>query len=43
MKIFVSFRRCPTAHFYYKVLAYLLRHATKAEIENYLNELGKRG
>ena len=28
-----------SAKFYYKVLRFLLKHATRKEIDNYLNEL----
>lgn len=38
MKIFIAPRHL-TAHFYYKVLRFLLDHGTRAEINFYLDEL----
>lgn len=42
MKIFIT-RSYPTAHFYYKVLRFLLNHATRKEIEFYLDEIQNNG
>ena len=36
MKIFVA-EKCPTVSFYYKVLTFLLDHASRGEIDNYLD------
>ena len=36
MKIFIT-KEYPTANFYYKVLGFLLDHACRSEIDNYLN------
>lgn len=38
MKIFIT-RNYPTAHFYYKMLRFLLSHATRQEIEGYLDNI----
>ena len=38
MKIFIA-NNCPTAHFYYKVLRFLLEHACRSEIDFYLDQL----
>ena len=38
MKIFIT-RNNPTATFYYKVLRFLLDHATRKEIDFYLDQL----
>lgn len=38
MKIFIA-PRYPSAHFYYKVLRFLLDHGTRTEINFYLDEL----
>lgn len=38
MKIFIT-RNYPNAHFYYKVLRFLLDHATCKEIDFYLDQL----
>ena len=38
MRIFIT-KRYPTAHFYYKVLRFLLDHATRKEIDFYLDQL----
>lgn len=36
MKIFVT-KECPTAHFYYKVLGFLLDYGCRNEIDHYLD------
>lgn len=41
MKIFIT-RNYPNAHFYYKVLRFLLDHATRQEIDFYLDQLEGR-
>ena len=38
MKIFVT-KNYPTSAFYYKVLRFLLEHASRKEIDFYLNQL----
>ena len=38
MKVFIC-GKCPNASFYRKVLQFLLEHATRKEIESYLNDL----
>ena len=38
MRIFVA-DNYPSAHFYYKVLRFLLDHATRKEIDFYLDQL----
>lgn len=38
MKIFIT-RNYPTVHFYYKMLRFLLSHATRQEIEVYLDNI----
>lgn len=38
MKIFIA-RNYPSAHFYYKVLRFLLDHGTRKEIDFYLDQL----
>ena len=40
MKIFIT-KSYPSAGFYYKVLRFLLSHATRKEIDFYLDELAK--
>ena len=40
MKIFVT-KECPTAYFYYKVLAFLLDNACRSEIDHYLDIIEK--
>lgn len=40
MKIFIA-KSYPSAGFYYKVLRFLLSHATRKEIDFYLDELIK--
>ena len=40
MKIFIC-KKYPSVHFYYKVLRFLLQHATRKEIEFYLDEIQK--
>lgn len=40
MKIFIA-KSYPSAGFYYKVLRFLLSHATRKEIDFYLDELAK--
>lgn len=40
MKIFIT-NSYPNAHFYYKILRFLLSHATRKEIDVYLDELTK--
>lgn len=42
MKIFIT-KNYPDSRFYYKVLRFMLNHATRAEIDFYLNQLEKRG
>ena len=39
MKIFINIHRVPYATFYYKVLRYMRRFATRAEIIHYLNQV----
>ena len=41
MKIFVTSNR-PNAHFYYKILRFLLDHATRKEIDFYLDQLEEK-
>ena len=38
MKIFIA-SKCPNIHFYYKILRFLLDHATRKEIDFYLDQL----
>ena len=38
MKIFIA-RNYPSAHFYYKVLRFLLDHGCRSEIDSYLDQL----
>lgn len=38
MRVFVA-NRCPSVDFYYKVLRFLLDHATRKEIDFYLDQL----
>lgn len=40
MKIIIC-KKNPTSVFYYKVLRFLLEHATRKEIDGYLDELEK--
>ena len=40
MKVFIT-KNYPNARFYYKILRFLLLHATRTEIDFYLNELAK--
>lgn len=40
MKLFIT-KNYPNAHFYYKVLRFLLAHATRKEIDFYLDEIEK--
>lgn len=42
MKIFIT-KNKHNAYFYYKVLNFLLNHATREQIDGYLNELEKIG
>lgn len=42
MKIFIA-KSYPSATFYYKVLRFLLAHATRDEIEGYLDQIEKNG
>lgn len=41
MKIFIA-HNYPNSHFYYDVLRFLLEHATRKEIDGYLDELCKK-
>lgn len=41
MKIFITSNH-PSAHFYYKILRFLLDHATRREIDFYLDQLEEK-
>ena len=41
MKKIIVCEKCPTSACYYKILRFLLEHATRKEIEGYLDELEK--
>ena len=41
MKKVIVIEKDPTASCYYKILRFLLEHATRKEIEGYLDELEK--
>ena len=41
MKKVIICEKCPTSACYYKILRFLLEHATRKEIEGYLDELEK--
>lgn len=41
MKIFVA-PNYPNSHFYYDVLRFLLEHASRKEIDGYLDELCRK-
>jgi hypothetical protein len=41
MKKIIICEKCPTSACYYKILRFLLEHATRKEIEGYLDELEK--